>query len=380
VRGYTVVAYILDEAPMLPTDDSAEPDTELIDALEPAMLTVPGAMGMLIGSPHARRGAFWRDYKEHFGVDGDPVLVWQAATKAMNPSASDAYIARKYAEDEVVARSEFGALFRSDLEAFVSREVLDTVTIPDRRELPPTNGVEYVAFVDPSGGAADSMTLAVAHKSRAGKVVLDCVREQRAPFDPDEVTRQFAMEVRRYHVRQVCGDHYAGAWPEARFRAFGVRYTTADRDKSEIYRLNIPLLMAGQVELLDLPVLQKQMLALERRTTRTGKEIIDHPRGQRDDVVNAVCGALVEASEVGTRATVAVVLPGGGSAVEDRSWRLPYFGLSRPLSAMEKLGLVEAPRRATPSDEMLRWREEDRLEEERAREWQERLGVIRRRE
>ena len=171
VRGYTIVAFILDEAAMLPTDDSAEPDTELIAALEPAMLTVPGAIGMLIGSPHARRGAFWKDYRQHYyGVDGDPVLVWQADTRTMNPSVSAAYIAKAYAEDDVIARSEFGAQFRSDLEAFISREVLESVTVPDRRELPPTSGVEYAAFVDPSGGAADSMTLAIAHRDRVGKI------------------------------------------------------------------------------------------------------------------------------------------------------------------------------------------------------------------
>lgn len=327
------------------------------------MLTVPGAMGMLIGSPHARRGAFWRDYAQHFGVDGDPILVWQADTKTMNPSASDAYIVRKYAEDEVVARSEFGAQFRRDLEAFVNRETLATVTMPDRRELPPVSGVAYVAFIDPSGGAADSMTLAIAHKSRSGKVVLDCVREQRSPFDPDEITRQFAGELRRYGITEARGDHYAGAWPESRFKAFGIRYLTSDRDKSEIYRLNIPLLMAGQMELIDLPALQKQMLALERRTTRTGKEIIDHPRGQRDDVVNAVCGAMVEASEIGTRTTVAAILP--TSPRLDQEWQWQFFG-GRPSRSDVPAGLIQAPQRETPSHALLALREANRREEERA--------------
>jgi molybdate transport system substrate-binding protein len=33
---------------------------------------------------------------------------------------------------------------------------------PGRRELPPVTGAHYVAFADPSGGSADSMTLAIA--------------------------------------------------------------------------------------------------------------------------------------------------------------------------------------------------------------------------
>jgi hypothetical protein len=367
-RGYTVVAYILDEAPMLPTDDSAEPDTELIASLEPAMLTVPYAVGMLVGSPHARRGAYWRDYKDHFGVDDDPVLVWQADTKTMNPSASDAYIARKYLEDEVVARSEFGALFRMDLEAFVSTEVLDAVTIADRRELPPRSGVAYAAFVDPSGGAADSMTLAIAHRVGA-KVVLDCLREQKAPFDPDEVTRQFALELKRYGLGVVTGDHYAGDWPAARFRAFGIRYEPADADKSAIYRDCVPMLMAGEVELLDSPTLRKQLLSLERRTTRTGKEIIDHPHGARDDVANAVCGACWALRARVAERSVAVLLPNSVAAGPDQSWQWRYFGY--PGGRGRGSSLPSAPQ---PDHESHMMRE---LREANARDEQEAVGQAR---
>jgi hypothetical protein len=346
VRGYTVVAYILDECAFLPTDDSAIPDTELVNALDPAMLTVPGALSMLISSPHAKRGQLWKDYREHFGIEDSTVLVWQADTRTMNPSASQAIISKAYAEDEVVARSEYGAQFRSDLEAFVSVEVLDTVTIADRRELPPRSGVSYAAFVDPSGGAADSMTLAIAHRV-GSKVVLDCVREQKAPFDPDEITRQFAAELRRYGLGAATGDYYGGDWPAARFRAFGIRYEPADADKSAIYRANIPLLMAGEVELLDLPVLRNQLLSLERRTTRTGKEVIDHPHGARDDVANAVCGVCWLLREQVKQATIAVIGPNDRYYYDptqdpesDLWWGAPYYRDGPP-----RVNLVPAPRR-----------------------------------
>jgi hypothetical protein len=223
------------------------------------------------------------------------------------------------------------------------------------------------------------MTLAVAHRSRDGKVILDAIREQRAPFDPDAVVRQFAGELRRFGIREVVGDHYAGAWPESRFRAFGIHYRTSDRDKSEIYRLNIPLLMAAQVELLDLPVLSKQILNLDRRTTRTGKELIDHSRGQRDDVVNAACGALLEASEIGTRATVAVIA--AGSAFDPSSnpdsphwWGAKYYGIRPPRSAAALAGLVEAPPPWYESDAMREIRAQNAKDEEEAREHSRRIG------
>jgi hypothetical protein len=43
--------------------------------------------------------------------------------------------------------------FRSDIESFLPREIIDAAIVP---------GVRYVGFVDPSGSAADSMTLCVA--------------------------------------------------------------------------------------------------------------------------------------------------------------------------------------------------------------------------
>lgn len=137
VRGYTIVGAICDEIAFWPTDDSANPDTEILNAIRPAMATVPGALLLCISSPYARRGELWRADREHFGKDGDDVLVWQADTRTMNPTVSQTVIDRAYAEDAAVARAEYGAQFRSDVESFISREALDASVVPGRLELPP---------------------------------------------------------------------------------------------------------------------------------------------------------------------------------------------------------------------------------------------------
>jgi hypothetical protein len=45
------------------------------------------------------------------------------------------------------------------------------------------------AFVDPSGGSEDAMTLAIAHKTTTPdeRVIADAVREVRPPFSPSAV-------------------------------------------------------------------------------------------------------------------------------------------------------------------------------------------------
>jgi hypothetical protein len=85
--------------------------------------------------------------------------------------------------------------FRTDVETFISRDVIDASVVDGRHELPRVEGVRYVAFVDPSGGSADAMTLAIAH-AESGRGVLDVVRERRPPFSPDAVVADFATQAR----------------------------------------------------------------------------------------------------------------------------------------------------------------------------------------
>jgi len=52
------------------------------------------------------------------------------------------------------------------------------------------------------------------------------------------------------------------------------------------------------VVLLDDDRMFRQLIGLERQTSRIGKDTVDHPRGGHDDVANAAAGALVLSSIV----------------------------------------------------------------------------------
>ena len=295
IRGYTVVAAICDEIAFWRTDDSANPDTEILHALRPTMATVPGGLMLCISSPYARRGELYRAYRDHYGRASD-VLVWQADTRTMNPTVPETFITEAYPQDAAVAAAEYGAEFRRDIESFVSREAVEACVIPGRRALPPVSGTTYRAFTDPSGGNVDSMTLAIAHHE-GGVAVLDTVRERRSPFSPSEVVGEFAALLTQYGVSRVVGDRYGGEFPRELFRTRGIDYQLSDRTKSDLYRELLPLVNSRMVELLDDPRLLSQLLALERRTSRAGKDAIDHPPGRgsssHDDAINAAAGALV---------------------------------------------------------------------------------------
>src|SRR6185369_12478258 len=96
-------------------------------------------------------------------------------------------------------------------------------------------------------------------------------------------------------------DRYAGSWPTEAFRKVGIKVEPSERTRSEIYLAALPMVMSGQVELLDLPRLLKQLGSLERRKGRQGKDTVDAPPRQHEDVANSACGALVLAGLARTK-------------------------------------------------------------------------------
>jgi hypothetical protein len=291
-RGYTVVGCIADELAFWPSDDSASPDSETLNAIRPAMATIPNALLLGLSSPYARRGVLWEAHRDYFGKPGAPVLVWKAATRDMNPGVSRLLIAAAYVKDPASARAEYGAEFRDDTAGFVTEEIVNALIIPGRFELPPVEGVTYSAFCDPSGGQSDSMTLAIVHRDK-DRAVLDLIREVRAPFSPESVVTEFCGDLKRYQVSVIKGDRYAGEWPAEQFQKRNIVYKPSELSRSELYLELLPALMSGQCELLDNERLRSQLVGLERRTARGGRDSVDHSPGAHDDIANAVAGALV---------------------------------------------------------------------------------------
>ncbi len=183
-RGYTLVAALCDEIAFWPVgEEAAEPDRAVLDALRPGMATIPNSMLLCASSPYAKRGALWDTYSRYFGKDSD-VLVWQAPTRTMNPTVAQSIIDRAMEDDPASASSEYLAQFRNDLEAYVSREVVQAAIAPGRFELAPNAGTSYVGFADAAGGSGgDSFSAAVAHRDRLSKrIVVSAVREKIPPF------------------------------------------------------------------------------------------------------------------------------------------------------------------------------------------------------
>jgi hypothetical protein len=344
IRGRSVLLAVMDELAFWSDETTSNPDTEVYNAVLPGLVTVDG-MIVAISTPHARRGLLHRKWVQHFGKNSPRAVCIQAETRLLNPTIDQAVIDAAMEEELAVAKSEWGAEFRSDLESFVSQEAVDAVVVAGRLELAPKAGVHYFGFIDAAGGSGgpsgDSFTAAVAH--REGEIaVLDAVRElkPKPSFSPEGViTSVVAPLFEAYGVRRCKADRWAGGFPVDRCLAHGIRLEPSERTKSELYSDFLAVLNSHCCQLLDLPRLKSQLLSLERSIRSGGKDLIDHPRGQHDDLINAAVGALLQAGGrqplVITKEHVAMVAArgprGGGTSMslESRMGEKAYLQMRR---------------------------------------------------
>jgi len=290
VRGITSPAVICDETGFWHVEGSSNPDVEILNAVRPSLAT-SGGMLWSISSPHAKRGEHYGAFRRDFGPSGDPlILVAKAPSRVMNSTLPQRVVDRAYERDPTAAAAEYGAEFRSDIEAYVSREVVEACVVPGLLSRPPVSGVRFRAFCDPSGGSVDSMTLTVAHEE-GRRAVVDLVLEKKPPFSAEATVAEMAATLATFGVTTVTGDRFGGIWPREAFARHGVEYKLADKTASELFQGLLPLLNSGRIELPDLPVLVNQIASLERRVSRGGgRELIGHPPHQHDDVAVSVAG------------------------------------------------------------------------------------------
>jgi hypothetical protein len=291
VRGRTVAFACLDEVAFYREDLSASPDTELYNALMPGMATIPDAMLVGISSPYRKAGLLFQKYKDHYSKPDESVLVVRGPSRVFNPMLLQSIVDDAMEKDPAAARAEYLGEFRDDISGFLSRELVEAAVDYGVTVRPPVRGVQYRAFADPSGGAHDSFTAAIAHKE-GDVAILDCLIEVVAPFNSSQATAMITATFKQYGCTVCVGDAYGKNWVVDAFAERGVRYVQSELARSEIYLESAPAFTSARVQLLDNNRLVHQLCNLERRTSPGGRDRIDHPGGGADDLANSACGVL----------------------------------------------------------------------------------------
>lgn len=305
LRGWSIPVGVLDELGFYRLEGQADADVEVQASLRRGQVGFPGAKIVKVSTPYMKSGVLWDDFTEYHGREDPDVLVWQAPTRLMNPSVPEEALERERRLDPERFAREYEATFTDDLSAFLPFAWIRGAVEEGRRELPPREGVPYVAAVDPSGGGADAFALAICHAEGAAPdapVVEDVLRSWRRRSggkSPDlrGVVSEVAAVCRRYGVSWVLGDRYAAGWVAQAFEEEGVEYVPSPWSKSEAYVEALPLFSQGRLRLLDRERQTRELQALERRARSGGRDRVDHPPGGHDDHANVLALAALTAVE-----------------------------------------------------------------------------------
>ena len=297
VRGYTLVAAVCDEIAFWRSDESANPDKEVLNAIRPAMITVKSSKLICLSSPYARKGALYEAHRDYYGERDDDILVLQAPTAMMNPTVDKKLLAREEKRDPASFRSEYLAQFRTDIAAALDVDWIDAALILPNLDRPKSEHArQYRAFVDMASGrgGGDAATLAIAHcEPDSDTVIVSLVRRWAPPFSPEGVVQDMAELVRQYNINSVSGDNYGADLVVELFTKAGISYQRSEETAADLYVQAIPIFSTGKIEAPDHPVLRRELILLERRTRIGGRDLITHPHGLHDDMANVVMAVAV---------------------------------------------------------------------------------------
>jgi hypothetical protein len=336
----------MDECAFFRADDAfASPDFELHAAVAPGLARMRGAILVLISTAHKKSGLLYEHWKNFYGKDDPDVLCVKGTTTQFNPTFDQLVIDKAIASDAALYRAEYLSEWRSDLAAFISRDSIEAAVDRGVMVRPPQPNIDYKSFCDPSGGAGDSFTAAIAHAEGDDMIVLDCLIECKAPFNPDAVTSQIAATLKEYRISSTVSDRYAAQWVVAAFDRNGIKLEHSKRDRSQIYADCLPLFTSGRARLLDNTRLVSQFAQLERRTFSNGKDRIDHGRHGHDDCANSAAGAIVLATERGGFDSSYNWV--GGPGIDDELKTFQETGIAPPPRFGPRLGV---PRRRWDHD------------------------------
>jgi hypothetical protein len=292
LRGRTVACCICDEVAFWHSDSTmSNPDSLVIGSIRPSLATIPGSMLICLSSPYSRKGVLYQAWERNWSKDGN-TLVWVSESTLMNPTLDKEFIGRQLEVDPIVGRSEWLAAWREDLSRFLGLDAIRSCCVLPGT-LAPRRGKRYKCFVDVSGGRKDWTCFAIGHRE-GRKHVVDVIRGFKPPFDPFSITLEIAEECSRYGVSEVVGDKYGATWVQTAFNRAGLVYRPCDKVKSDLYGGLEGYINTRQIEIPDSERLVNELLDLERRVSRSGKDRIDHPPSGSDDHANVLAGLCYE--------------------------------------------------------------------------------------
>ena len=194
------------------------------------------------------------------------------------------------------ARREFLAEFAEQTSAFFPVDRLaESFTLAG--DIPYDARYRYFAGIDQSGlTGRDRFAMAIAHKERDNRVVLDCLRAWDTT-DAEHLLREIGELKRDYRLTLASLDRYAGGWVSNALNRVPLM-TKVCEPLPQVYTNLKSLIIAGQVELPENGALRTGLLRTQAFYSKSNNLSIAHERTAQGhgDEADAVARAVWLAS------------------------------------------------------------------------------------
>ncbi len=298
IRGLSIVCCIASEiAFWRDVQSGANPASEVLKAIRPAMATFPTAKLVKITSPYAKQGVVWEDFQARH--KRDDLLVWRLDSASMNPSLDRDFLAAEERRDPDYFRREYLAEFWESASCYLPPEMVDAAVVPGRHEMLPNAHAFYTAALD-SGFRGDNFAFAVVFRTTENRIIqaaLRCWRGSRSkPVNLAATIEEIVSILRQFGITRIAGDQHCAEPIRQALAAQGIDFVqrTTLGNRSQCFNTFRTLVTSGQIELLDDPAQTAELKSLEQIVTASGSVRVEASGSGHDDRAVALALAAHE--------------------------------------------------------------------------------------
>jgi hypothetical protein len=311
-RGAAVCGITMDEmAFWYKNAKSANPDFEVIRALEYAQMQFPDAKQFRITTPWTKEGVAYLSWKA--GTEGrnlppedreeyEGELLLYSPTAAMeNPRMSRRKLLRLWKRDKEAFERESLARFIDSQTSFLTFTSVEVaVDKVEKRE--PVPGIDYVAAIDPAF-RHDSFAFIIGHNDKKLGIVEDYAKEwipePGERLDPRTVLTEIRDELEKWGLDLVYSDQHQYEALAALAEDLNLTLVSADftkKTKPKMMATLQSMFNQRKVRLLNVANQEQQLKKLIKTVGPSGYVNVAAPAGHRDDL--AMCLALMMSQAV----------------------------------------------------------------------------------
>lgn len=304
-RGRAVCTLLCDEIAFWNlADNAAESDTDILRAIRPSLLQF-GEHGTIIklSSPGIKQGILYDEWYKRVAIKDD-YIQFKAPSWVWNTILPVEEFKKEWRLDPDGFDTEFRANFVDSISNFILPEFVDMCVSRGVHFIPPSieKNVIYSAAID-AAFKSDRFAFALVGNNEhriTTHVIKYWEGSRKDPVKAFEVAKYIRTICKQFGISQVVADQYSFQPLREIFQTYGVTLvenTFTLPLKRKIYFGLKRLIHNQNVDLLDVPLLHKEIKELQVEQTPNGQIRIGHPQGGSDDLADALAVACFNSME-----------------------------------------------------------------------------------